>query len=398
MKVVFLNRFFFPDESATSQILSDLAFHLAERGWDTHVITSRVPGGEQEYELIRGVKVHRVATAIPGPHGLVRRAAAYAGYYVGARTAVRKLARPDDIFVTKTDPPLLSSAVGAIVRSSGARLVAWQQDVFPEVAREFGVPGVSVAFPLLRRLRNQSLVAADAVVAISEGMGARLAAEGARRVEVVHNWADGQSIVPSPHEDNELRRQWGVDEQFVVQYSGNLGRVHEFDTLLAAAKRLRGEPSIQFLIVGRGPRHEEVRGRLQREDLSNVRLVNPVPRGMLSQALGAADVHLTVLQPRFETLVVPSKIYGIMAAGRPNLFIGNRQGESAAILAETQAGISISTGDDAGLAATLLELQRDVERRTTMGSKARNAFEERFNLDVAMDKWESILRSLGMAT
>jgi colanic acid biosynthesis glycosyl transferase WcaI len=277
MKVVLLNRFFFPDESATSQILSDLAFHLAERGWDTHVITSKVPDGGHEYELIRGVKVHRVATAIPGPHGLLRRAAVYAGYYAGARTAVRKLAQRGDVFVAKTDPPLLSSAVGAIVRSRGARLVAWQQDVFPEVAREFGVPGISLGYPLLRRLRNRSLAHADTVVAISEGMRDRLVAEGARHPEVIHNWADGTAIAPLQHERNPLRTQWGLEGKFAVAYSGNLGRVHEFDTLLGAAGRLRAERDICFIIIGRGPRHQEVQQRVEREALTNCRMIDPQP-------------------------------------------------------------------------------------------------------------------------
>jgi glycosyltransferase involved in cell wall biosynthesis len=397
MKVVFLNRFFFPDASATSQILSDLAFHLAERGWDVHVVTSRVPGGEQESEVMRGVKVHRVASAIAGPHGLLRRAGAYAGYYAGARAAARRLASPGDLFVAKTDPPLLSSAVGAIVRARGARMVAWQQDVFPEIAHEYGVPGIAVAYPLLRRVRNRTLAAADAVVAISERMADRLSREAARSVEVIHNWADGRAIAPLAHEKNDLRRQWDLEGRFAVEYSGNLGRVHEFDTLLGAARRLRAEQDMRFIIVGRGPRHDEVRERVEREGLDNVRLIDPQPRAMLSQALGAGDVHLTVLQPRFEGLVVPSKIYGIMAAGRPNVFIGDPHGESAAMLAQARGGVSVAAGDDAGLAAALLALRRDDAGRARMGASARSAFDQRYAMGVALERWESLLRSLAPA-
>jgi colanic acid biosynthesis glycosyl transferase WcaI len=125
-----------------------------------------------------------------------------------------------------------------------------------------------------------------------------------------------------------------------------------------------------------------------------VRLVDPMPRTMLSQALGAADVHLTVLQPRFEMLVVPSKIYGIMAAGRPNVFIGDRDGETAGLLAETRCGVSVALGNDGDLAATLLGLREDTTRRMSMGIAARRAFDQRFDMQLGLAQWESVLASL----
>ena len=141
MKVLFFNRFFYPDTSATSQIVSDLAFHCARTGYDVHVVTSRVPGGDARLENVHGVTIHRVAKAITTPHGLLRRGIAYLRYYLGARRAVRELVAPGDIVVVKTDPPLASRAVGPLAHRLGARTVVWLQDLFPEVAHRYGVPG-----------------------------------------------------------------------------------------------------------------------------------------------------------------------------------------------------------------------------------------------------------------
>ena len=396
MKIVFFNRFFHPDTSATSQILSDLAFHLASGGGDVHVVTSRVPGGEAARETIRGVTVHRVTSAIVGPHGLARRALAYAGYYRGARRAARELLGPGDIAVVKTDPPMLSAVVGPPAARRGAKVVAWMQDIFPEVAREYGVPGMAGALgAFLRRKRNESLARADLVVAIGEHMADRLASEGIARdrLSVIHNWADADAI--RPVESSALRSRWGLANEFVVGYSGNLGRVHEFDTLLGAAKRLLPRKDIRFVIVGRGPRLAEVRERVARDGLSNVTFQPHQERESLAESLGVADVHACVLAPRFESLVLPSKLYGIMAAARPIVFIGDPAGESAALLARTRCGVSVKSGDDAALASTLEALAADRPGREAMGRAGRQAFEGRFTQARALRQWSEVLSKLG---
>src|SRR5713101_1132005 len=105
MRLLFFNRFFFPDTSATSQILSDLAFHLAADGREVHVVTTGRLGATPSNETIRGVRIHRVAAAMTGPHSLFERAVAYLRYYKGARDAAKRLVGSGDIVILKTDPP-----------------------------------------------------------------------------------------------------------------------------------------------------------------------------------------------------------------------------------------------------------------------------------------------------
>ena len=398
MKIVFFNRFFHPDSSATSQILSDLAFHLARSGAEVHVVTSAVPNGTAPLETIHGVTAHRVAAANTGPHGLAARAFAYAGYYLGARRAARALLRAGDIAVVKTDPPMLSAALAGIAARNGARVIVWSHDIFPEVAREYGVPGMKGALGRwLARKRNDSFAHAQAVVAIGERMGARLVELGAPRdrVRVIHNWADGEAIRPLPREGNAMRARWNLDPAFVAGYSGNLGRVHEFDTLLGAAALLRGDAGIRFLIVGRGPRLAEVRERAARERLDNVVFHDHQDRASLSESLAVPDVHIAILDRRFDGLVLPSKLYGIMAAGRPVIFVGDTHGESAALVQDARCGSSVATGDAQGLADAIRGLRDHPADCAELGGRARAAFDAKYAMEKAFERWRAVLAEAG---
>ena len=397
VRVLFFNRFFHPDTSATSQFVSDLAFHLAQAGYEVHAITSRSAEGLAAEEMIRGVTIHRVAKASTGPHSLFERALAYLAYYRGARRAAERWVGPNDIVVVKTDPPMLSAAVGPVAKRRGAKLVVWLQDVFPEIAHEYGVPAMGRSMAsFIYRARNRSLERADAVVAIGERMAARVssAVRAPVRLEVIHNWADGEAIHPIAAQANPLRQSWGLDRYFVVGYSGNLGRVHEFDTILDAAAAMRGDDGVRFLIVGRGPRLEEVRAAAARRQLANVVFRPHQERHSLAESLCVPDVHLAVLQPRFEALVLPSKIYGIMAAGRPTIFVGDPGGETAAIIDRCGAGLSVRTGDATALVDALRRLRNDREMRDRMGRAARHAFDNLYAMPIAFEKWRQLLRGL----
>lgn len=397
MRIVFFNRFFHPDASATSQMLSDLAFHLADRA-EVHVVTSASRNESIAVEHTRGVTIHRVAQAVAGPHGLVRRAYAYGRYFLGARSALRRIVRPGDIVVAKTDPPLLSVAIGPLAKARGATLVVWLQDLFPEVAEQYGIPGMGGALGVrLRTLRDHSLSLADGVVAIGEKMAARVLNSGCvvpGRLRVIHNWADGKSLLPLHHRQNDLRARWGLEDKFVVAYSGNLGRVHEFDTLLGTASRMQNERGIVFLIVGTGPRLAYVRQRATAENLANVRFQPLQERDSLVQSLGVADVHVSILRPEFEGFVLPSKLYGIMAVGRPAIFVGDPDGETAEILQASAAGMSVAVGDQEALVHAILKLRDSPSERERLGQNARKAFEAKYEMGHAFGEWDSLLREI----
>jgi glycosyltransferase involved in cell wall biosynthesis len=406
LKLIFLNRFFHPDHSATSQILSDLAFGLTERGWTVAVITSR-----QRYDApsdtlppaasIGGVSVHRIWTSHFGRFNLVGRAVDYLSFYVGAAWSLWRIARPGDAVISKTDPPMLSVITGPVCRLRRARLINWLQDIFPEVAEELGFTGVGsrLGFGLLRWLRNRSLRRADCNVAVGNLMGARLASFQVekRRIRVIPNWADGERIAPIEPVANELRSDWKLDGSFVIGYSGNLGRAHEIETLLEAISRIERDPQgqqIGWLFIGDGTSYRQLQLQTSRRGLTSVQFRPYQPRERLAQSLSAADVHLVSLRPRLEGLIVPSKFYGIAAAGRPAIFIGHPDGEIAHLIRTYACGLVVREGDGTELAAILLRLARDIDECRRMGARARTAFMEQFNKQIGIARWERLLRDL----
>jgi glycosyltransferase involved in cell wall biosynthesis len=276
----------------------------------------------------------------------------------------------------------------------GARLVNWLQDIFPEVAASLGVgPTRGALGRLLRRLRDGSLRRAAANVVLGQRMRERVTALGIdpRKIAVIPNWADGARLHPTPPDGNPLRAEWGLSDRFVVGYSGNMGRVHDFRTVLEAADSLRTQSDIVFQFIGGGAQMEALQRAVTERGLSNVVFKPYQPREMLGQSLGAADVHLVTLRPELEGLVVPSKFSGVAAVGRPTIFIGDPEGEIGSIVREATCGLCVEEGDVDALVGAITTLRGDRPLRTRMGANARRAFDERYDKESAVRQWRRLL-------
>jgi colanic acid biosynthesis glycosyl transferase WcaI len=403
-RVVFVNRYFHPDESATSRMLSDLAFRLVECGIEVAVVTSRQlyenrHGQLPSRENIRGVAIHRVATFTFGRARLLGRALDYLSFHIAAGLKLLALLRPGDVAVAKTDPPLICVVTGLAARCRGARLVNWLQDVFPEVALAL-TPTLMPRWlhDGLAGLRDRSLRMAAMNVVIGNGMRDRLLARGivADRIRVIPNWADQQAIVPIPTHNSQTRSSLNLQDRFVIGYSGNFGRAHEFHTLISAARLLQ-DARFAFLMTGGGARSGELREAVTQASLTNFHFQSYRPVPMLADSLAAADVHLVSLLPSLEGLIVPSKVYGILAAGRPIVFIGDTRGEVANLLREHDCGISVNSGAGQQLADAFLALQADPERVRILGANARRLALTRNTSHSAAADWSGLLADLSCA-
>jgi colanic acid biosynthesis glycosyl transferase WcaI len=400
-RIVFVNRYYDPDQSATSQMLTDLAKGLAARGFDVHVVSSRQlyddPGTRlAPNETLSGVRVHRIATTRFGRNHLPGRAMDYASFYFTCAIMLLKLLRPGDVLVAKTDPPLLSILAAPITKAKRAALINWQQDVFPEVASHLGAnPLPSWLDKCLRRLRDASLRAARMNVLIGGRMREYLAARGipASKLCVIENWADDHAIQPKPKTASALRTRLGLIDRFVVCYSGNLGRAHEFETLLGAADALKREPTFIFLIIGSGAKMEALKRGVATRALDNFRFLPYQPRDTLEDSLAAADVHLVSLLPALEGLIVPSKVYGILAAGRPLIFIGDMDGDIGRIIERAQCGQFVRVGDSTALGEALRNLAAEPEGMAEMGARARQLLCEEYSLQRALERWVTLVES-----
>ena len=409
MKLIFLNRFFHPDHSATSQMLSDVAFALAALGESVTIITSRQLYDAPEVELaafenVKGVEIRRVWTSHFGRANLIGRAIDYATFYLSATWTLWRLARRGDTIVAKTDPPMLSTFAAVVARLRGARLVNWLQDVFPEVAQAIGLGSGDILrafYPVLTKVRNRSLRSTHVNVVIGELMAKRLEAEGIPRstMRTIPNWADGSLVFPIDHSNNRLRTEWGLDDKFVVGYSGNLGRAHEFETFVGAIALTEGRApgEITWLVIGGGALVEPLKREVEARGLTSVLFKPYQSRERLAESLSIPDVHLVSLKPELEGLIVPSKFYGIAAAGRASIFIGDERGEIAQLLQRYDIGHTVPVGDAQALSDVVLSLAHDRGLCASIGARARRAFDENFDKPLAIQRWHDVLHDLDAA-
>ena len=381
---VFTNRVYPPVGGATGELLKDLAEGLVAQGSRVVVITSRGPADLMlpKRQTSNGVELIRVGTAPFTRVSHWRRALSYAALYPQFAWQVWRQGKVDAV-VSMTDPPLQVAAV-TFGSSKAKRKIHWAQDVYPELAEELGViPRGGLVACVLRALASWALRKQDEVVVLGRCMRQRLVGRGldAGKIEVIPNWSP--VAAPTAEEVGAMRKKLGWENKFVALYSGNLGLAHDFDTIISAAKELAG-CGVYIVFAGEGPRADALRRAAA--NLPHVDFLPSQPKSSLAAFLGAADVHLVSVGAGLEGLVVPSKAYGILAAGRPLIYIGSHDSEIGAILRESGAGAVVKNGDSAALAAELKKMAADAPVSSSGLSKE-------FGLPRALESWKEILKS-----
>lgn len=394
-RVVFVNRFYWPDEPATAQLLTDLAEGLAAEGWDVSVIASH-PGhaGAPRCERRNGVTIHRVRGPRWGKRSLIGRMADFAAFLVGASWRCLRVLQRGDTLVTKTDPPLLGVMLWPWARICRARQIHWVQDIYPEVA--MAVAGGRAGRWLLaglRGLRDFTWRHSTACVALGEDMAAFIRTQGvdASRISIIGNWAPTGLASAPADEVAALRRNWGLADKFVIAYSGNLGRVHDLDPVLDLARELRDEPHIAFLFIGGGAQHARLHQRVLDEQLRNVHFQPAQRRDRLATALGIGDLHLVTLLPSCASLVFPSKLYGVAALGKPILFLGPDESEPARLVREHGMGLACQRETITTLASPLRQLSQNPVALARYGAAARQFAGQNGAFTSALSLWRQAL-------
>jgi glycosyltransferase involved in cell wall biosynthesis len=378
MRIAVFNQFFWPDQAATSQLLTDLARRLAHEGHDV-VVVCGAPGYAGADSVERPPVTIRSSPSLPFSRGAVGRLASYGSYLTSAAWHTLTLGRVD-VVVTMTTPPLLSVLGNLAKTLHGAHHVIWEMGVYPEVATDVGVirPG-SLLARVLAAVAHRSRNYADTVWVLGECMRRRIVETGCppERVQVHENWSHAD-LYSSPVEPRADRLR--------LLYSGNLGLSHDVETLQGALLALRDDPRILVQIAGGGCKRGPLEAVARAEALSNVEFLPYCSKRDLGAVLSAADVGLVTLLNGCEGAVVPSKVYGLMACGRPVLFVGPAEATPAAIIRRFNCGWRVDCGDVEGLADTLRRLVSQPELVVEAGARARAAFMEHYDCDRAVTR------------
>jgi glycosyltransferase involved in cell wall biosynthesis len=386
VKVVFFNRSYYPDYGATGQLLTELCEDLVARyGYDVTVVAGLPLAAEAPieplpwYALVRrerrnGVRILRAwGTALP-TRKLTGRIANYLSYFSSASIAALRVGRPD-VIVTLTDPPIVALIAIAASRATNSRFVFLCQDVFPEVARLLENFQGGAIEKLLARIGRYTVKRADVIVALGETMKRRLVETknaAPAKIRVIHNWADAEAITPGA-KDNPLARELGLTGKFVVMHSGNVGLSQDVDGLLDVAEQLSDLPDVVIAVVGEGARKAALIAQAERRGLANLRFFPYQPKRRLSESFAIADIFIVSLKRGLAGFIVPSKLYGILAAGRPFVAAVEADCEVAQIAREHGCGVVVEPGDRDAIAAAIRRLHADRVWRTQLAERARAA-------------------------
>jgi glycosyltransferase involved in cell wall biosynthesis len=378
MRVCFFNRSYWPDFGATGQLLTELAEDLVRHHGCEVTIVAGYPlhrsAGLPARETRNGVRIMRAAGTTCNPRRFAGRALNYVTYFASACWVALRIPRPD-VVVTLTDPPIVGLAAVLAAARWRARFVFMCQDIFPEVAmllEDFRSGAVNTALEHMNRFLVRR---ADAIIALGDTMKRRLVeGKGAdpARVAVIHNWADCTALVPGS-KDNPFAREHGLADRFVVMHAGNIGMSQNLDVVLEAAERLRHHDAIRFVFVGDGSRRAALEARAREKGLASVLFLPYQPRAEMARSYASADVFLVSLKPGLAGYIVPSKLYSILAAGRPYLAAVEEACEVVDITERYRCGLLVPPGDADALAARILELYRDSPLAAELGQRAREA-------------------------
>ncbi len=394
-RLLVLNQYYAPGFEATAYLLSQLCAALTS-DFDVTVITGKlaIPRADPGRTTVDGVDVVRVRSTAFDRSNLPLRALNYVTYLLSSLRAGLFAGRPD-VVLCMTDPPVIADVALAVARRYRVPLVVVSQDVFPEIAVELKRLESKPLIEILRRLIGFYLRRADRVVAIGDTMRERLIQKGASpdRISVIPNWVDTEAITPSP-KDNDWSRAHGLADRFVVMHSGNVGHAQNLDALVRATTFLRDLDDLTVTIIGGGARYAQLADLVELLEADRVRFFGYQPRELLSLSLSTADVHVVGLARGLSGYVVPSRLYGILAAGRPVIAAADPESETARIVLEEGCGVVVPPGRPELLARAIRAAYDGELDLQEMGARGRAYVVREADRSVAFARYRSMLGEL----
>lgn len=399
-KVLFLTNYFPPDYAATGQLIDELTKTLSDQGLEIRVFTGQ-PGYAFEKadaprrETIEEVEIRRTRASQIWPQRIRGKAVNGITFFVRAALHMLRHPRGQKLVVTTTAPPFLPllGYLGYLFLRLPYIVIIY--DLYPDIAVALRV--VSPRNPLIKlwqTVNRQVWRKAKNIIVLTPAMKQSIidaCPDVAEKIVVIHNWADGDSIVPQPKLDNWFAQKYGLVDKFTVLYSGNMGRCHDMMTIIQAAQYLQDQP-IQFVLIGDGAQYDTLCQETKRLGLTNIFFLPYQDKEVLPYSLTACDLSLISIAEGMEKLVAPSKLYSTLAAGRPVAAICSQQSFLRDIVREAKCGESFDNGDGYALAQFISQLDAQPEIAESMGKAARQYFSTHFTREICCNQYLEVLQ------
>ncbi|MGI8499984.1 MAG: glycosyltransferase family 4 protein [Hassallia sp.] len=399
IKLSVITQFFPPDYAATGQLIEELVRHLGSLGIDIEVFTSQ-PGyafrtpNAPAVERVGRVRIQRSRTAQLWPGRIRGKAVNGILYTLRAALHLFRARHRNNVLLVTTAPPFLPLVgyLGYVFFKIPYICILY--DLYPDIAIALGViPKHHWLARLWQALNKKIWRSSKAIVVLSPAMKLQVAAncsQIADKISVIHSWADPDLIVPIAKQENWFAWKYNLVKKFTVLYSGNLGRCHDMDTILEAAKQLQDEP-IQFVCIGGGAKRDELILQVNQLGLSNFMFLPYQDKQVLPYSLTACDLSLVSVDECTENLVTPSKLYSALASGRPIAVICSSYSYLRQLIAEADCGGTFENGDGNGLAQFIRLLNRDRQLAERMGKAGRQYLRSHFTPKIISKEYLDVL-------
>ncbi|MDZ8225842.1 MULTISPECIES: glycosyltransferase family 4 protein [unclassified Nostoc] len=391
-KITIITQYFYPSHAATAQLMTDLAKGLSRKGYQVNIFTG-TQAKDTTPEFSNQVAINRAFSPIAANTSILSKIISSIFFLLGALKYVIFLVPRTTPVLIASNPPY-AGILGIIFKViRGGKYHFLLQDIFPESAVMSGIfKQNSFLFIYFSKLIYLTYKYAENIIVLSTSMQYFLEnkyPELKLKIKVIENWAV-EDIIICDKQANDFAQQYNIDKVFTVLYSGNLGRLHDIETIIEAAKILK-DTLIQFVFIGAGAKTKLVEQAINTHKLTNILLLPYQPRELLPLSLTACDLSLVSLIPGAESIVTPSKLYGMLAAGRGIIAISAPNSYIDELLTTSGCGTNIPPNNPQHLANLIRELANDNQRVKIMGEKARQLYKSRYTFQRALEEYQQIL-------
>ncbi len=398
-RIWIVTEIFYPNETSTGYYLSKIAEYLASC-FEVKVLTVRKPQNHNgnlspAKELWRGVEIIRCPGTNFDKNRLILRTVNVVSGSVSLLVQALVRFRNSDIILVCTNPPSLPYAMALASRICNAKIILRVDDVYPDALVCSGLlRKENVIVKASHWLQERLFRSVNRIIAMGSCMSHRLRSEyGAspKKITVIQNWADVDEVCPAPREENAIIRALGLNNKFVLQVAGNIGRVQDIETIAKAAFALRADNNIHFLFVGSGAKKEWLEKWIAANDLRNISVVGSKPRSEQQIFLNACDVAIVGLKKGMWGLGVPSRFYNHIAAGKPVIALLDEESEISQVVRKHNIGWVVEPGNVSELVRCIRIAATDKVGLTEMGARARALAEREYSFEKIMSQYDKIV-------
>ena len=392
MEILFFNRSFYPDIEATGQLLTELCEELTKHGHNITVIAGKPYYHNQNNsffflrtEIYKDITIIRTGGTTLSKESLFKRIINLFFYFLFAFCGGFTLKKRPDIVISLTDPPVISLLGILFSKIYKAKFIYYCNDIYPDIGIITGKLKNPFLNFLLQKSNMLSFTLADKIICIGESMKKRIIQKGIRedKISVIHNWVDTEKIYEVKKEDNSFINEYKLENKFIVMYSGNLGLTQNLEELLKVVQYFQNRTDIKFLFIGEGAYKKRLMTFAQNSNLTNLDFLPYQPKEKLKFSLSAANIHLVPFQKGLTGVLVPSKIYGILACGKPFVAWVDKESEIYEIAHDFKCGITVPPGDIRNTVRAINWALTHRELLKEMGERGKKVVKKHFDKEIS---------------